>query len=168
MPQHRYLRGPQLRSWLDSQLVREPGPDRGVHVEGFGLPAGDGEGTHEQGVWTLPERMLTDQLQQLRHQAGGTARQAGRGPQLAGGQPQLLQPPSLHLNEPRAGEVLQHRATPQRQRLVQRHRRTGRVARRQRLSAAGDEALEVGEIDRPSRDAEQVTRRSGHQYLIRQ
>jgi hypothetical protein len=100
--------------------------------------------------------MLTDQSQQLRHQVGVTACQAGRGPQLAGGQPQLVQPSSLHLNEPASARSVQHRATPQRQRLVQQCDRTGRVARRQRLAPAGDEALEVGEVDRPGRDPEQV------------
>ena len=113
------MQAPQRFPGVDAELVGEQIADPPVGGERFGLPAAPVQRQHELDVQPLPQRMLAGQLLQLGGDRVGPAqRQVSLDPGLKRGQPQLLQPGRLGPDGRVVGQVGEHRAAPQIQRLA--------------------------------------------------
>src|SRR5262249_40886971 len=93
LPQHRLLEPAQFLTWLDPQLVREPGPAAADRAKSIALPAAPVKRQHQQAPQSLPDRMLGNQdLQLPAHLRLPPERKVGLDPARYRQQPKLLQP----------------------------------------------------------------------------
>ena len=110
------------RTWLDPQLVVEPGTQYGVVIERIGLTAAPIEGEHHQLVDALPVWILCSQSECLSHSLRLLSESEPRGnPLLESDEPELLEPRTL-LARPRP------RMRPRRRRVRARERAPDRRA----------------------------------------
>ena len=103
----------------------EPRARAAVRLECLGLPAAAVEREHQLPVQPLPSRVLVDERLELRHELGCAAgcEQSASSRSSQRQQPQLLEPCDLYLRERLVGEVGQRLADPERECLVEPHRR---------------------------------------------
>ena len=121
---------PQGFSGVDAEFAGEQVAGTPVGGERLGLPAAAIQREHELAVQPLPQRMLGGQLLQFAGERIVAAkRQVSIDPRLQRSEPQLLQAGCLRAGERVVGQVGQHAAAPQLQRLAQRLRRPPRTGR---------------------------------------
>ena len=115
------MQAPQRFPGVDAELAGEQVAGTPVGGQRLGLPAAAIQRQHELAVQPLPQRMLGGQLLQLAGERVVPAkRQVSIDPRLQRGEPQLLQAGRLGPGERVVGQVGQHPAAPQPQRLAQR------------------------------------------------
>ena len=113
------MQAPQRLPGVDAKLVGEQVAGTPVGGERLGLPAAAIQRQHELAVQPFPQRMLSGQLFQLGGERVVPAkRQVSVDPRLQRGEPELLQPGCLGPGERVVGQVGQHPAAPQIQRLA--------------------------------------------------
>ena len=115
----------------------------------------------------FPQRMSGGQPLQLGCQGvvqDRPKRQVSLDPGLQGGQPQVFQAHGLRLNERVVGQVGEHLAPPQIQRLAQRPGALRVPARLHRGPPGGEPVLEPRRIQVLAIGAEQVATAPGHQH----
>ena len=133
----------QRLAGVDAEFAGEQFADPLVGGERVGLPAAAVQRQHELAVQPLPQRMPGGQLLQLGDERVVPAeRQVGVDPGLQNGEPQFLQPGGLGPGEGVVGQVGQHRAAPQIQRLAQRLGGFGVPASFQLSPSRGEAVLE--------------------------
>jgi hypothetical protein len=162
------VQGPQRLPGIDAELTGEQVADPPVGGQRAGLPAAPVQRQHELAVQPFPQRMLGDQLLQLGGQRVVPAqRQVRVDPGLDRGQPQLLQASCLRPDERVVGQVGQHPAPPQAQRLAQRPGGLGVPALLQRGPAGRKAVLEPHGVQPLTVHSQQVSVVPGHQDLTR-
>ena len=166
--QHGCVQAPQRLAGVDAELTREQVADPPVGGQRVALPAAPVQRQHQLAVQPLPQRMLCGQLVQLGGQRVVPAqRQVRVDPGLDRGQPQLLQPGRLRPGERVIGQVGQHLAPPQAQRLPQRPGGLLVPARLQRRPPGREAVLEPRRVQPLTVHAQQVPAAPGHQDLAR-
>ena len=118
LPQDLVMQAPQLRAGLDADLLDERRPRLAVGVQRVGLPPGAVQREHALGVEALAQRLLAHEPVELADDlpvAPGGEIALDR--VLERRQPELLEPPDLRRRERFAGDVVQRRAVPERERL---------------------------------------------------
>ena len=166
--QHGGVQASQRLAGVDAELAGQQVADPPVGGQRVGLPPAPVQRQHQLAVQPLPHRMPGGQLLQLGGQRVMPAqRQVRVDPGLGRGQPQLLQPGRFRPGERVVGQVGQHPAAPQAQRLVKRPGGLGVPARLQRRPPGGESVLEPRRVQPPAVHAQQVPVVPSHQDLSR-
>ena len=153
---------------VDAEFAGEQVAGAPVGGERFGLPAAAIQRQHELAVQPFPQRMAGGQPLQLAGERVVPAkRQVSIDPRLQRGEPELLQPGCLRPGERVAGQVGQHPAAPQPQRLAQRPGGFGIAAGVQRGPPGGEPVLEQGRVQVLTVCPQQVTAVPGDQDIPR-
>ena len=166
--EHGGVQAPQRLPGIDAELAGEQVADPPVGGQRVGLPPAPVQRQHELAVQPLPQGVPGGQLLQLGAERVVLAqRQVSLDPGLGRGQPQLLQPGGLRPGERVVGQVGQHPAAPQAQRLPQRPGGFRVPARLQRGSPRREAVLEPRRVKPLTVHPQQVPAVPGHQDLAR-
>ena len=135
--------GPGFQAELaDHHLAGRP-----VGAERFGLPSAAVQREHQLPVQALAQRVHRDQCLELADDVGVAAEgQVGLDPVFDRAEPELLQPPGLHLRERLAAEVAEGGAAPEPKRRAQARGRRSRLVRRELAPALPDQPLEPARV----------------------
>ena len=148
---------PQLRGWLDPELVDEYRTGGTVARKRLRLTTSPILSQHQLTMQPLAIRVLPHEALQLPEDLGVPTQQHLSGdPFLKRGGTQLAQPRDLRLRERLVLEVGQDRAAPQRQRLAERRHRLLQASRRDQRPALSDQALALSRIQLIGSDLQQV------------
>ncbi|HKH04261.1 MAG TPA: hypothetical protein VKA65_03790 [Acidimicrobiales bacterium] len=169
LAEDRHLQRLQLGPGVDAQLLGEGGPGLAERGEGVGLAAGPVQGQHQLAPQPLAQRLLLDQRRQLAGQlAVAPEGEVGLDAVLEGRPAQLLQPPSLELEEPVVAHVGEGLAPPQAQCPAQRVGGGRGLAPAERDAPLGGEVGEGEGVDVVGAEGEGVAVRPEHQRLAPQ
>ena len=136
------MQAAQLGAGLDADRVDERVARLAVGLERLGLAAAAVQREHPLRVQALAQRLLGDERLELADDLGVAARlEVLVDRQLERREPQLLEPADLERGERLAGDVVERRPAPQRERLARRAlgdaaARSGGRRRRPRRAAA--------------------------------
>jgi hypothetical protein len=148
LAEHPLVQVAQLRGGVDAGLVGQRPAGLVEGVQRLDLAPGSVQGEHLQPTQVLPERVLGDELVQLRKKSLlGAGLEVGLDPTLDDGEPRLLQAANLEAQRRRLGEVTVRAAPPERERLAQDRCCLAGPAAQQGLPLAG-EALEAHPVHR--------------------
>ncbi len=105
----------QVRARVDAEFLDEKFADLAVLLQGLGLPSGAVQGEHQLAAQGLTQRVLGDQLPEVRDELAGLAEgEAEAEVLLPHGQPAFLDAGGGRLDD-RSPDTGQHRTAPQRQ-----------------------------------------------------
>lgn len=146
----------ELRRRLEAELVGQVRARLLVGAQRLGLPAGAVEREHVLRAEPLAHRVLLAQHLELARELRVTPERELRvDPRLDRFEPELFQPPRLHIERRRADNVGVRMAAPERERLPQRLRRL-RLVRLRELAGIRDGVLEDERVDLVRFDLEAV------------
>ena len=165
LPQDRALEPLQSGPRFQAELADQDLAGRPVGAERFGLPPAAVQGEHQLPVQALAQRVHRDQRLELADDVGVTAqRQVGLDPVFGRAEPELLQPPGLHLRERLAAEVAEGGAAPELKRRAQARGSRSRLVRRELAAALPDQPLEPVRVELAVVDLQAVRTRPGQQH----
>ena len=162
MLEHGPLELLELAPGLDPELLDKHPARLGVCLERLGLAATAVQRQHQLRARALAQRVLRDERPQLADELRvEPALEVGRDALLERLEPGLLEPRDLRLAEALVSQVGERRSAPERERLAEPGRGSGRVAAAQRLAPGGHPELEAVDVELARLDPEHVPGRAG-------
>ena len=147
----------ELGAGLEAELIREPLPGCSQSGQRVGLTAGSVERKHQLTQEPLPQRMLTGEALELRHEFRAFA---GREPRVdllfERCQALLLEPLCLGGRKRLVKHVRQRRPAPQGERVTEHTFRLLGFSRGRRVSCRAHEALEAIDIELARLESQEV------------
>jgi hypothetical protein len=163
LAEDRHLQLAQLGAGLDAQALDQRPPRLLVGPQCVRLAARAVLGRHEQCPQPLPGHVGPGERHEVARRIDvPTGRQQQLGPQLLGGEPQLVEPHGVGLERGLGRQVAERPVPPQVQRLAQPGQRPGRRARGDGGACVGEQGLEQRRVHLAGRHVEQVARRPPH------